>query len=63
MLVLTMRQEDKVLIGDPKNPICVVQIVDVCGQKIRVGFDAPRSLSVNREEIANKIIQQGDTPE
>lgn len=60
MLVLCMREDDKVIVGDPKNPVCVIQIVEVRGQKIRVGFEAARSIPVHREEIANRIIQQGD---
>lgn len=49
MLVLTRRLRERILIGDD----IVVEVVDINGGKIQIGIDAPRDISVDREEIAH----------
>ncbi len=59
MLVITRREGEEVVIGDPKNPIGVVRIASVKGERVRIAFDFPRDVEINRREIANQILQQG----
>ncbi len=58
MLVITRREGEEVVIGDPKNPLGIVRIAAVKGDRVRVAFDFPREVEINRREIADQIIQQ-----
>ena len=58
MLVITRREGEEVVIGDPKNPIGVVRIASVKGDRVRIAFDFPRDVEINRREIADQIVQQ-----
>jgi carbon storage regulator CsrA len=58
MLVITRREGEEVVIGDPKNPIGVVRIASVKGERVRIAFDFPRDVEINRREIADQIAQQ-----
>lgn len=55
MLVVTRREGEKIVIGDPANPVAVVEVVSVWGERVRVGVEADRSIPVHREETARKI--------
>jgi len=59
MLVITRREGEEVVIGDPKNPIGVVRIASVKGDRVRIAFDFPRDIEINRREIADQIAAQG----
>ena len=58
MLVITRREGEEVVIGDPRNPIGVVRIASVKGDRVRVAFDFPRSVEIHRREIADQIVSQ-----
>ena len=47
MLVLTRKKGERVMIGDD----IVVTIIDVRGDGVRIGFDAPRGVSIQRAEV------------
>ena len=53
MLVLSRHKDEAIIIGDDIK----ITIVDVRGDKVRLGIDAPRSIPVHREEIYD-IIQK-----
>lgn len=55
MLVITRREGEEIVIGDPKNPIGVVRIASIRGDRVRVALDFPRDVQVHRREIANQI--------
>ena len=55
MLVITRREGEEVVIGDPKNPIGVVRIASVKGECVRVAFDFPRDVQIHRREVADQI--------
>ncbi len=61
MLVITRREGEEVVIGDPKNPIGVVRIASIKGDRVRVAFDFPRTIDVHRREVADQIVN-GQTP-
>ena len=51
MLILTRRVDEAVMIGDEVS----VTVLGIKGNQVRLGVSAPRSVSVHREEIFNKI--------
>ncbi len=58
MLVITRREGEEVVIGDPRNPIGVVRIASIKGERVRVAFDFPREVSIHRREIADQIADE-----
>ena len=60
MLVLSREKDESIMIGDDVE----ITIVDVRGNKVRLGINAPREISVHRKEIylaIQKEKQQGGT--
>ena len=51
MLVLSRQSDETIVIGDNIR----VTIVEVRGDKVRIGIDAPRDVSVHRQEIYDAI--------
>lgn len=56
MLVITRREGEEVVIGDPRNPMGVVRIATIKGDRVRIAFDFPRTVDVHRREIAEQIV-------
>ncbi len=59
MLVITRREGEEVVIGDPKNPIGVVRIANIKGDRVRIAFEFPREVDVHRREVADQILSEG----
>jgi carbon storage regulator len=51
MLILTRRVGESLIIGDD----VVVTALDINGGQVRIGVDAPKEISVHREEIYKRI--------
>lgn len=47
MLVLSRQKDESIMIGDDVE----ITIVDVRGDKVRLGINAPRNIAVHRKEI------------
>jgi carbon storage regulator len=61
MLVLSRRIGESVVIGDD----IVVTVLDVRGDIVRIGVDAPRSVNVHRAEVLReleKVNQESAAP-
>ncbi len=56
MLILTRRVGETVMIGDEVT----VTVLGVKGNQVRIGVNAPRSVSVHREEIYNRISEEDE---
>ena len=56
MLILTRRVGETVVIGDN----VVVTVLAVKGNQVRLGIKAPRDVAVHREEILERIKQEGE---
>ena len=54
MLVLSRKKDESIIIGDDVE----ITIVDVRGDKVRLGINAPRSISVHRKEIYEAIQRE-----
>lgn len=58
MLVLTRQRDERIVIGDME---IVITIVDIRGDKVRLGIQAPSTMSVHREEVYANIKRQGES--
>lgn len=54
MLVLSRQRDESIIIGDN----IVVTVVDIRGDKVRLGIQAPPEVSVHREEIYELIKKE-----
>ena len=54
MLILTRRVGEKLIIGDNVT----ITVLGVKGAQVRVGINAPRDVTVNREEIYERILKE-----
>lgn len=54
MLILTRRISESVIIGDDVK----ITVLGVKGSQVRLGIDAPKEISVHREEIYERIKQE-----
>lgn len=66
MLVLSRHRDESIMIGDD----VVITIVDIRGDKVRLGIEAPQNIPVHRQEVYEAIkrenqkaghIQPGET--
>lgn len=53
MLVLTRKPGEKILIGDD----IVITVLDVRGDGVRIGIDAPRGLRIQRDEVVRAVAE------
>jgi carbon storage regulator len=51
MLVLTRKKGERVMVGDD----IVITIIDVRGDGVRIGFDAPRGVPIQRAEVLTAV--------
>lgn len=58
MLILTRRVGESLMIGDEIN----VTVLSIRGNQVRIGVNAPKNVSVHREEIYERIRNEGDAP-
>ena len=58
MLVITRREGEEVVIGDPASPAGVVRVASIKGDRVRLAFAFPREVEVHRREVADQILAQ-----
>lgn len=54
MLVLSRTRDETIMIGDDVE----ITVVDVRGDKVRLGINAPRTIQVHRKEVYDAIKRE-----
>lgn len=54
MLVLSRQRDESIIIGDN----IIITIVDIRGDKVRLGIDAPTEIPVHRQEVYEAIQRE-----
>jgi carbon storage regulator len=55
MLVLSRYRDESIYIGDDIK----ITVVDIRGDRVRIGIQAPTNVTVHRQEVYEAIAQQG----
>ena len=56
MLVLSRQRDESIIIGDN----IVITIVDIRGDKVRLGIEAPKEVPVHRQEVYDAIQRENN---
>jgi carbon storage regulator len=62
MLVLSRKRDEQIVIGDN----IVITVVDIRGDKVRVGVEAPADVPVHRHEVYAALMRdagRSDSPD
>lgn len=59
MLVLSRKKDESVMINDDIN----IVVVEIRGDKVRLGIEAPRDVRVHREEVYRAIENERNKAE
>ena len=59
MLVLSRKQDEKIMIGDS----ITLMVISIQGDKVRLGIEAPKEVSIHREEVYQAIQQERQVAE
>ena len=54
MLVLSRKKDEKIVIGDK----ITIMVIEIRGDKVRLGIDAPRDITVHRQEVYEAIKRE-----
>ena len=66
MLILTRRRNEETVIRTPDGIEISVFVVSLNGDKVKLGFEAPKAVSVHRREVQDRVdreMQESDTRE
>jgi carbon storage regulator len=54
MLVLSRKRDERIVIGGNS----VITVIEVRGDKVRLGIEAPKEVAVHRQEIYDAIVRE-----
>jgi len=54
MLVLSRKKDEKIIIGDN----ITVMVIEIRGDKVRLGIEAPKDITVHRQEVYDAIKRE-----
>ncbi|MDX1945161.1 MAG: carbon storage regulator CsrA [Pirellulaceae bacterium] len=57
MLVLSRKRDERIVIGDN----IVITVVEVRGDKVRLGIEAPKEVPVHRQEVLEALRRADDS--
>ena len=55
MLILMRREEEEVVIARGTEYETIIKVISLSKDKVRLGIEAPKHMTVNRREVQNKI--------
>jgi carbon storage regulator len=55
MLVLSRKCQQRIVVRVPRATTVVIAVVEIKGDKVRIGVEAPAECTVNREEVQAQI--------
>lgn len=55
MLVLSRKKDEEIVIGDG---LIRIVVIEVRGDKVRIGIEAPKDVPVHRREVHDAIIRE-----
>ena len=55
MLVLNRKKEESIIIGNDIK----ITVLEIRGDNVRIGIEAPRDVSVRRQEVYEAILREG----
>lgn len=58
MLVLSRYRDEAIRIGDD----IIITVIDIRGDKVRLGIEAPSDVSVHRQEVYDAIAREEGKP-
>lgn len=58
MLVLSRKQDEKIIIGDNIS----LMVISIQGDKVRLGIEAPKNVSIHRQEVYEAIKRRNSKP-
>lgn len=56
MLIVTRRPGERIMLG----PDITVEVMEIAGNSVRIGIQAPRSVPVYREELWTTVKQENE---
>lgn len=54
MLILSRKLNEKIMIGDDVS----ISVIEIRGDQVKLGVDAPRSVKVFRREVFDAILEE-----
>jgi carbon storage regulator len=64
MLVLSRKKNESIVLGPPGEPLAVnVVIVEIRGDKVRLGIEVPREWHLHRREVYEAVQRESAGPE
>ena len=54
MLIITRKLGERIVIGDD----IVVTVLEIKGSQARIGIEAPKNISIHRQEVFDRIRQE-----
>lgn len=58
MLVLSRHRDEEIVVVLPDGQKLIIMPVDIRGDKVRLGIDAPKSIAIHRREIWDQICAE-----
>lgn len=56
MLILSRRKLERIVLA---NGLVRITVMEIKGDKVRIGIEAPPELTIHREEVQKRIDEQG----
>lgn len=54
MLILSRKKDESIIIGDEIK----IKVIDIDGNRIQLGIEAPESITIHREEVYKEIQEE-----